>query len=121
MLGSALLFLIHSRFLSAVQSSQDRAELMMGMTGMAGYDSDITEQGEGDEVAGPESEDSMLLDDSEPTDNPGPVFLPNPAGSHVSAACCTLEPDRYSSQVVLHTSTTRSPILMHKLSSCDYD
>lgn len=66
---------------------------MVGMTGMAGYDSDITEQGEGDEVAGPESGDSMLLDDSEPADNPAPLYLPKPTGVQVSAACHALEPD----------------------------
>jgi len=71
--------------------------------GMVGYDSDITEQGEGDEVAGSESGDSMLLDDSEPTDNPAPLYLPKPEGVQVSAACRALEPNRYSPHAAVHT------------------
>lgn len=82
MSGSTLKCLIHSRFF-AVQFFQGKPALMVGMMGMVGYDSDITEQGEGDEVAGSESGDSMLLDDSEPTDNPAPLYLPKPEGVQV--------------------------------------
>ena len=67
---------------------------MVAVPGVAGYDSDITEQEEGSEqAAGSDGEDFVvLLDDSDLSASAAPPYLPDPAGMDILLVCGTLYP-----------------------------